>query len=418
MSDAVPDVLILGGGVVGLACAQALLAEGRSVTVLEARSAGSGASHGNCGTITPSHAPPLAAPGQVAIALRSLLHGDAPLHIKPRLDPALFAWLLRFAARCNSRDHATGMRAKAALLNSSRQLLAELIREHRLDCEFAESGTLYVYRDRAACERAARLAEPLRALGIPMQVLDGASARRMEPALNDSIAGALHFPLDARLRPDRLVAELARIVRAAGGRIVEHTAVTGFSVSGERVTQARTAAGDFAGREVVLALGAWSPQLGAGLGLKLPIQPGKGYSITYTRPRIWPRIPVTLRERSVCVTGWDSGFRLGSTMEFAGYDTSLNRTRLDALTRAAREYLVEPAGPELVEEWYGWRPMVYDDLPLIGRTARLSNLWLATGHGMLGVSNAAGTARMLADLVAGRAPMLDPRPYSPARFGQ
>jgi D-amino-acid dehydrogenase len=153
----------------------------------------------------------------------------------------------------------------------------------------------------------------------------------------------------------------------------------------------------------------------AGLA-KLPIQPGKGYSITYDRPALAPRHPVVLYERSVCVTTWDSGFRLGSTMEFSGYDARLNRRRLDALERGAREYLHEPVGPVKREEWYGWRPLTWDDLPILGRAPGHAHVWLATGHGMLGVSMSTGTAELVADLVCGRAPRIDPAPYGIGRF--
>lgn len=167
---------------------------------------------------------------------------------------------------------------------------------------------------------------------------------------------------------------------------------------------------------MVLALGAWSPLLARQLGLKIPIQPGKGYSITYSRPSLAPVTPMVLKERSVCVTSWASGYRLGSTMEFAGYDASLNRVRLDALVRGAAEYLHEPTGPTVHEEWYGWRPMTPDDLPILGRVPTLSNLAMATGHGMLGVSLSAITGVLIADLLAGRASSLDLAPYAPTRF--
>jgi D-amino-acid dehydrogenase len=162
--------------------------------------------------------------------------------------------------------------------------------------------------------------------------------------------------------------------------------------------------------------GPWSPQVLRLLGLSLPIQPGKGYSITTARPAIAPKHPLVLKERSVCVTAWDSGFRLGSTMEFAGYDASLNRRRLEAIERAARDYLHEPLGPGPREEWYGWRPMTWDDLPLLGRAPAWSNVWIAAGHGMMGVSMSAVTGRLLADLLTGRSPVLDPAPYRPDRF--
>ena len=411
------DVLILGGGVIGLACAHYLLKAGRNVAIIEQNTLASGSSHGNCGTITPSHAPPLAQPGMIAKALRWMLTPDAPFRVAPRLDLQLFEWMLQFAQHCNSRDYRRIAAAKAPLLLRSRELIGELVQAENLDCEFAQSGTLYVHRDAAAFEQASGMPKMLAELGIAMQALDAARCREMEPALNDSIAGGYFNPGDARLRPDRYAAELARVVEAKGGEVIESTKITGFRIEHDRIAAVQTNQGEFNAQDIVFALGAWSPQLAHKLGLRIPIQPGKGYSITYTRPPRAPRIPLTLRERSVCVTAWDSGYRLGSTMEFAGYDTSLNRARLDALKRGAAEYLIEGEGPQVVEEWYGWRPMTYDDLPILGRAANLKNLTLATGHGMLGVTLSAVTGEMIAQLVSGRETVLDPAPFSPARFG-
>lgn len=417
MTHSKPDVLILGAGVIGLACALYLLREGRSVRVLEQGSAGSGSSHGNCGTLTPSHAPPLAAPGMIGRALKWMLQPDSPLYVKPRLDPQLFNWLLRFAGRCNTRDWRAGAQAKAPLLQASLALIEKLVRDEALDCEFKSSGTLWVYRDAPEFERVQRGLPMLRELGIRSEVWEAARLNREEPSLRHGMAGAVHYPDDARLRPDRYVAELARAVRAAGGEIEERCCAIGFEREGERIAVVQTERGPRAGREVLLALGAWSPRLARTLGLSLPIQPGKGYSITYSRPAQVPTRPLTLKERAVCVTTWRDGFRLGSTMEFAGYDDTLNRKRLDALVRGAHEYLHEPVGPEKREEWSGWRPMTWDDLPIIGRAPRHRNLWLATGHGMLGVSLSAITGRLIADLLTGRAPTVDPAACSPARFG-
>lgn len=410
------DVLILGGGAIGLACALALLREGRGVRVLEQGAVGSGSSHGNCGTLTPSHAPPLPAPGMIGQALKWMLRPDSPLYVKPRFDPQLIDWLLRFAGRCNARDWRKATQAKASLLLASQSLLAALVRDDGLDCEYAPSGVLYVYRDAAALERASRDLPMLDELGIRSEVWESARLEREEPALRPGLAGAVHYPDDACLRPDRYVAELARAVRAAGGEIEEGCRAIGFETDGERIDCVQTERGPRRGREVLLALGAWSPRLARLLGVSLPIQPGKGYSITWSRPKQVPTRPLTLKERAVCVTAWRDGFRLGSTMEFSGYDDSLNRTRLDALVRGAHEYLRDPVGPEKREEWYGWRPMTWDDLPIIGRAPRWGNLWLATGHGMLGISMSAITGRLIADLVTGRAPAVDPAACSPARF--
>ncbi|MDR3416328.1 MAG: FAD-dependent oxidoreductase [Nevskia sp.] len=409
------DVLVLGGGVIGLCCALSLLRAGRQVTVLDKGVVGHGSSHGNCGTITPSHLP-LHAPGTIGKALRWMLQDDAPFYVRPSLDPELFTWMLNFSRLCNARDFRRTAHVKTALLLRSRELLGALVREEKLDCEFADSGMLYVWREARAFERAQAEYDMLREVGVPAQRLDGAAVQAKEPALKPGMAGGHWHPGDARLRPDRYVAELRRAVLAGGGRIEEHTAVQGFRVDGERLAGTVTAKGEFEAGEVVFALGAWSPQLGRQLGLKLPIQPGKGYSITYARPQRAPSVPLVLKERGVCVTAWGSGYRLGSTMEFSGYDDTLNPTRLQALRRGAAEYLEEPEGPREEEQWYGWRPMTYDDLPIIGRAPRLQNLWLATGHGMLGVSLSAVTAQMVTELLTGRAPSLDPAPYNPLRF--
>ncbi|WP_022978003.1 NAD(P)/FAD-dependent oxidoreductase [Nevskia ramosa] len=409
------DVLILGGGVIGLSVALFCLRAGRAVTILEQKTPGSAASHGNCGTITPSHLP-LHAPGTLAKALKWMLKADAPLRIKPSLDPALLGWLLRFAKLCNERDFLATAQTKAILLKASRLRLEQLIADEGLACEFERSGTLYVYREIAGYEHAAPDAALLRSLGIPCVALDGPALRAREPALNDSVAGGYFHPDDARLRPNTYIAELVRAVRAAGGVIEQGVQITGFETANGRIDSVQTSGGRYRGRDVVLALGAWSPQFGQALGLKIPIQPGKGYSITYSRPGIAPVIPMVLKERSVCVTAWDSGYRLGSTMEFAGYDSSLNRLRLDALSRGAAEYLQEPVGPTVEEEWYGWRPMTPDDLPIIGRAPHLANLTLATGHGMLGVSLSAITGQLVAELLSDRPPSLDLAPYAPTRF--
>jgi D-amino-acid dehydrogenase len=416
LSQRQADVLVLGGGVIGLACALYLLRAGRSVTILEQGTAASACSHGNCGTITPSHTMPLAMPGMIGQALRWLFKADAPFRVAPRLDFALLEWLLQFAHRCTWADFKRITAAKAPLLRLAREGIEELVRSERMDCEFETTGTLNVYRDTLAFEKSAWLPQTLRDVGMQIEVLDGARCRELEPALNGSIIGGYFNAQDAHLRPDRYAAGLTQAVKARGGQILESTKITGFRLDGDRIGAVATQRGEFAGRDVVFALGAWSPLLARQLDLRIPIQPGKGYSITYDRPQRCPRIPLTLKERAVCVTAWNSGYRLGSTMEFAGYDDSLNRTRLDALRRGAAEYLHEPEGPRVVEEWYGWRPMTYDDLPILGRAANVQNLVLATGHGMLGVTMSAATGLLIGELVTGQPPSLDLASFSPARF--
>jgi D-amino-acid dehydrogenase len=412
------DVLILGGGVIGLACAYYLLKSGATVRVLEQGTPGCGSSHGNCGTITPSHAAPLAMPGMLGVALRSMLRADAPLYLNPRLDGQRLRWLLGFARHCNWRDFERAAQARSAILQRSRRLLAELVRSDHLDCEYGEEGELYVYRTGKALQADERHhADLLDRLGVEVERLRGDEVQGREPALKPGVAGGLFHPGDARLRPDRYAAELARRVVELGGVIENAARIDHFGTEQGRIDFVRTTRGVFRGDRVVMALGAWSPLLGKLLGLRLPMQPGKGYSITYTRPPLAPRHALVLREAAVCVTTWESGYRLGSTMEFSGYAEGLNRTRLDALRRGAAEGLHQPEGPQMLEEWWGWRPMSVDEVPIIGPSTRYTNLTLATAHGMLGVSMSAATGELIAALLRGRAPAIDPAPFAPARFG-
>ncbi|HMM25416.1 MAG TPA: FAD-dependent oxidoreductase [Pseudoxanthomonas mexicana] len=409
------DVLIIGGGAIGLATALALLDAGRGVRILEAGAVGGGASHGNCGTITPSHAPPLAAPGVVAQALRWMFTPDAPLYLKPRVDPALWHWLLRFAARCNPRDWRQSTQARASLLNDARARLADWVSRYGLQCEFEEEGLDYVFRDPRKFQQYVDESVVLKTFGIATQVFGGTDYEREEPAMLPGVAGAIRFPGDARLRPDRYVAELARVVRERGGVIEEQCRVDRLEPTSYGVRLA-TSQGERKGGDAVIALGAWTPAFARRLGIRAPIQPGKGYSITYSRPARVPRHPMVLKDRSVCVTVWGSGFRLGSTMEFSGHDDTLNATRLAALERGAREFLREPVGAEVHERWCGWRPMTWDDLPLLGRAPGQRKVWIAAGHGMLGISMSTATGQLMADLMTGRPPAFDPSPYRPERF--
>ncbi|MBL8244878.1 MAG: FAD-dependent oxidoreductase [Rhodanobacteraceae bacterium] len=411
------EVLILGAGVIGLSCAYFLAKAGRDVTILDQAYIGSGASWGNCGTITPSHAPPLAKPGMVRQALTWMVQSDAPFYIRPRFDPVLWRWLWQFARRCNWADFEQALAGKARLLLQSRRLLAELIRGEGIECEFQERGHLTVFRDPAALAAFDWWPRALRSVGMQVVDLDGAALRAREPCLRAEVIGGFDTPLDAEFKPDAYVSGLAHRVDEMGVSIRPESGVQGIRCENGRIVSVTTASGEYAGDQVILALGAWTPLLARQLGLRLPVQPGKGYSITGPRPRHAPGVPIVCRERSVAITPWQQSYRVGSTMEFSGYDTRLDRTRLDALLRGAAEYVdVEPFGTATVEEWYGWRPMTYDDLPIIGTAPGIANLMLATGHGMLGMSMSAATGLLVADLLLGRKPQIDPSPYAPTRF--
>jgi D-amino-acid dehydrogenase len=410
------DVLIVGGGVIGLACAHYLAEAGRSVRLLERSKIGSGASYGNCGLVFVSDLVPLCVPGAVRSEIAGVLRRTSPLFIRPTLDIERISWLLKFVARCRSAHVRHAVQARESILGSSERLYEGLFRDGGLEAERERRGVLLVYRSEAAMQSYEKVNAWLRPYGLQAEPLVGRALLQKEPALGPEVVGAWYHRLDSHLNPAALLASWTRHLRAKGVLIEEDCGLSRLGVSAGRVKTAVTAKGEFAARDFVLAAGAWSAPIAAQLRLKLPIQPGKGYSITMARPARCPAIPCYLYERRVVATPWPSGYRLGGTMEFSGFSDALSAGRLEALRCAAGEYLLEPLGSPEVETWTGLRPMTYDDLPVIGRAPGFENLLLATGHGMLGVTTAPATGKLVAEMVCGEPPHIDPRPFSAGRF--
>jgi D-amino-acid dehydrogenase len=405
-------VVVVGAGVIGVACAHYLERSGWAVELIDRGTVGGGCSHANCGLVCPSHVLPLAAPGAVRDALRALLSRNSPFAIKPRLDPALWAWLLRFARRCNAADMLEAGRGIQALLESSRALFAELFANEPLDAEWETRGLLFVFRTAAALEHHGHTVELLSdRFGVGAKRYDADALQALEPALLPGLAGGWHYANDAHLRPDRLMASWRELLESRGVAVRENCEFRGFVRQGRMVRAVETVQGPREAEAVVVAAGAWTPLLRRHLGCRVPIQPGKGYSITMPRPEPCPAVPMIFEEHRVAVTPMKSGYRLGSTMEFAGYDATINRRRLDLLREGAGHYLRRPVAGPVLEEWAGWRPMTPSGLPLIGRCPGLDNVYVAAGHNMLGLSMAPATGRLVAELLAGETPHIDPGPY-------
>jgi D-amino-acid dehydrogenase len=411
------DVLVVGGGVIGVACAYYLSNSGWRVTLIDQGEVGKGCSHANCGLVCPSHVLPLAGPGEVRRTLAALCRRNGPLSIKPRFDMALWSWLAHFARRCNKRDMLASGKAIQALLDSSRSLYDDLFRCEPLVAEWETRGVLFVFRTPAAMEHYAhtdRLARDLCGRGAVRY--DGAALIALEPALKTGLAGGWHHEGDAHLRPDKLMSSWREVLAGRGVTIQEHCGFRSFERRSGRVVAARTTHGDLSADAFVVASGAWTPRLKLDLGARIPIQPGKGYSMTMPRPRRSPAIPLIFEEHRVVATPMQSGYRLGSIMEFAGYDDALDPRRFHWLTQAAGHYLDEPTAEPVLEHWFGWRPMTYDGKPIIGCSAAAPNVLIAAGHNMLGLSMAPATGKLVAELLDDARPHIDPSPYSAERF--
>ncbi|MDX6410531.1 MAG: D-amino-acid dehydrogenase [Gaiellaceae bacterium] len=398
------DVVVIGGGVIGVCAALELAQRGAKVTLLErGPRLGSGCSEGNAGLVCPSHAEPLATRAALVEGMRSLLDRDGPvaLHVRPGLVP----WLARFVAACTpAREHAA-TRVIHALSQASLLRHEELAREHATGVE--RHGTLNVYETESRFERGRRTAE-----GTTAQILVGDDATTFEPALRKPVAGGIYYPEELSGDPLTFVEAIGRAAEAAGAVIRTGVDVQALGARGRVVTSA----GTIDAGTVVLAAGVWSPRLAAQLRVSIPVVSGKGYHLDYAGAEGDPRVPLFLQEARVVVTPLPGKLRLAGTLELGGHDLALNERRLDAVRRAGLRRVHGLDGRNVIHRWSGARPCAPDGLPLVGRPRAYDNLVVATGHAMMGFTLAPVTGALVADIVSGTQPSQDIALLDPDRF--
>lgn len=413
-------VLVVGGGVVGLFSALYARQAGFDVTVID-RSPPEyeGASFGNAGFIVPSHFVPLAAPGAVALGLRWMFNQESPFFIRPSLDPKLAAWAYRFW-RASSVQRA--QRAEPVLCDlhmASKAGYVELAERLGNSFDLHESGLLMLCTTEAGLEEEIQLAHKARSLGLPVDVLTPDEVRALEPEMNLNTTGGVYFRDDAALHPSRLMSSLRVHLKSEQVEFCWNTAVQGLAVDGARVAGVLVEDGTLMpADEVVLAAGVWSGDLARSAGLRIPMLAGKGYSMTVGDPPERPSTPVILSEGRVAVSPLRDSVRFGGTMEVTGVREGVAAGRVRGIVKS-----VIDAFPTFREEefssttvWYGFRPFSPDGLPYLGRTRRVRNLTIATGHAMMGVSLAPITGMIVSDLLQGQAPRQPIELLSPDRY--
>lgn len=413
-------ILIIGGGVVGLSTAYHCARRGFSVTVVERNSAQrDGCSFGNAGMIVPSHFVPLAAPGAVALALKWMWHPASPFYIQPRLDAGLFSWGVKFwraATAAHVRRAAPLLRDLALASRAGIEEFAALGNDFGL----VKKGLLMLCQQQHTLDEEAKMAEQARALGIPAEVLDARQTAALDPGARLDIAGAVYFPKDCHLVPGRFMAALQTQLEKLAVQFIWNREVLGWKIAtGRRVAAVQTVGGgEIAADEFVLCGGSWSPELARPLGLKIPIQAGKGYSLTLPQPRQLPQICSILTEARVAVTPMDGALRVGGTMEIAGLNEDINPARVRGIVDSFCKYFPGFRAEDFagIPPWRGLRPCSPDGLPYVGRTRKFSNLSLATGHAMLGMTLGPVTGKLTAEILAGEKPSLDIALLSPDRY--
>ncbi len=402
-------VVIVGGGVIGLSAACECARRGHRVTVIEKARERRGASLGNAGMIVPSHFIPLAAPGMVALGLKWMWNPESPFYIQPRLDWELLAWAWRFW-RASTREHVERAAPLLRDLHLASRAAYEQIGE---ECGLVRKGLLMLCKTQHALDEEARTAAQARALGVPAEVLDAKQSAALDPHVTMDIAGSVHFSRDCHLQPERYVAAMERRV----GRMLD-AEVTGWRREGARLVAVKTTSGEIEGDKFVLAGGVWSSALVRELGLRLPMQAGKGYSLTLPQPVELPQICSILTEARVAVTPMGGALRVGGTMEIAGFNECISPRRVAGIVKALPRYYprFEPEHFEGIQPWCGLRPCSPDGLPYLGRTRVAENLIVATGHAMMGLSLAPVTGELVAQLASGEPPRFDLALLSPDRY--
>lgn len=411
-----PDVIVVGGGAIGLCTAEALQRRGAHVLVLEAGGIGQQASAGNAGWITPGLSSPVPAPGTVPQALRWMLDPASPLLIRPTLRPRFLRWSYDFWRSTTPARYSAGMAALVAL--GSRAIPAyEALRDAGVEFEMHADGLLFVAHTEEELDAERTALRDQQALGYAGRVepLDAAATLALEPALAPGLAGGI-FALDERhVRPETVTAGVTAHLRAHGATVRERARVdrlarngAGWSldVGAERLRAER----------VVIALGAQTETLLAPFGVRLPLEGAKGYSFTDPAPAVRPRRALYLLEAKVGVSPFDGGLRFAGTLELGSRTAAVDPRRLRALDVAGSRYLKDWRANPARAGWAGQRPLLPDGLPAIGPVPGHDGLFVATGHSMLGLTLAPATGEVLAPAVLDGRPALDLAPFSVARF--
>lgn len=410
------DVVIIGGGVIGVCSAYYLAQKGAQVTLIEKGEIASGCSYGNGGLIVPSHSVPLASPGALGNGLRWLFDSESPFYIKPRLDVDLVRWLIRFALASQHSRMLRSVPIMRDLLFASRAIYEELAEQAGFDFGFEGNGSLLVYLSKEKLQHEMEEVQLLERFDIPLKALNQAEVHDLEPALLPQVIGGIYYPRDGHINPHRFVTGLAEKAQRLGAQIWTKTELTGFEMSQEKISKIHTKRGDISPNQVILATGSWSPEIARDLKIRIPIQAAKGYSLTIENPSVAPKIPLSFGEALVVVNPLGDSLRLAGTLELAGMDFSINSRRVDAMRRASSGYIPGLNEAKVIEIWRGLRPCTPDGLPIISRSQDFENLIVAAGHAMLGMSLGPITGKLVSQLINGEKTDVDVFPIRIERF--
>ena len=409
-------VVVIGGGIIGLATAWELHRRGEEVVVLDARSAGMAASAVNAGWVSPAMGP-VPGPGLIGTSLKWMFNPESPLYIRPRADKDFLIWLYRFWRACNTKAYDAGVEATGVLGRGTMAIMDQWV-EDGIDFEMHQYGLLYAFKDRAHMELELKAFETWAKYDYATPTpLFGDDLRAQEPILSDELTSGFLVKEERTVQPVTLVRGLIQKLESVGVEIKNGAPVVDIEASQKRVVAVRTPSERIEADHVLIAAGAWTKQLGKLAGINIPIEAGKGYGLDFKPAPVKPRSSVYLPDARIAVSPFEDGLRLSGTMELSGISDSVTPRRTGAIQKGGQRFLKGfPSDAKPTQVWAGMRPMAPDGLPVMGHVDKLSNLTVASGHAMLGITLAAVTAVHMADLISTGQTPDELKPFNPGRF--
>jgi D-amino-acid dehydrogenase len=410
--------IVIGGGIIGLFSAYYLQKTGWEVTVLDKSDMSDNCSYGNLGMIVPSHFVPLAAPGIVAQGIRWMFNKRSPFYVKPSLNLNLISWGLKFLKSATVQNVEGAADPLFQLNNYSKQLYEQLHQQPGFDFALENKGILMYYKTEKVAEEETHLAAKAQQMGMDVAALNKEQVQQLEPGLALNILGAVHYRCDAHLYPNKLIPQLVAHLKASGVKIQTSSEVQNIVVEKSKVKKLITANGKYEADVVVMAGGAALQELAKMAHLNIPLMPGKGYSFTHDAPQKKLNIPAILCEARVAITPMNGHMRYGGTMEIGPVNNQINLNRVEGIVSSVPKYFpdLKLEVPAKKDIWYGFRPCSPDGLPYLGRSNKISNLILAGGHAMMGLSLGPASGSVVAALANGEKLNVDISRFNCERF--
>jgi D-amino-acid dehydrogenase len=410
--------VIVGAGIIGLSSAYYLQKNGWEVTILEKTDGTDNCSFGNAGMIVPSHFTPLASPGIVAQGIRWMFDSKSPFYVKPSLSRSLIQWGFQFMRKANRKNVEHGAPYLRDLSLLSHSLFKELSTSPDFDFGLAEKGILMYFKTQKTADEEMHTAEKARVLGLDAEVLTKEQIKRLEPDIELSVLGAVHYHCDAHLYPNKLMTQLKKYIINNGGLVRTNDQVVSIEANHGVIKKIKSNKNEYNADVFILAGGSWLPELTKMAGINIPLMPGKGYSITENNAEIKLNIPAILCEARVAITPMDGHMRYGGTMEIASINHQVNIKRVEGILEAVPKYFsnLQPKMPDKKDIWYGFRPCSPDGLPYIGFARKINNLMIAGGHSMMGLGLGPATGKIISEMCNHQHTSVRSDAFDPERF--